>query len=282
MNSFFRFTLTILIVGILVNLAVVFAANAQSQRRQGIQDAADRAKLKAILDNPDLITRHLDAIVESQRFDQDNKAIETTLLLRQYHSPGIDQSVPNAVQRIVIPGDRLKIYGAILRFSDEFAADAPEFQIMRKKTLVYFTYACGEEETPVPHQPDDLFTFMPEWETPELTRLDIFTLRPTIFEVRLWKYIWNHIPDEHRTPPWASDWKNGISVTYIAPAVAPGLRPQSVYSATVSTSGEYGTIFWETPINDPLKVREIIAQRRYQESPTQPTADLPKGPAPRP
>jgi hypothetical protein len=280
MNSFVRFIFTLLIIGIVVNLAVVFAANAQSQRRQSIQDKSDREALEALLAQSNHMSRQLDAVVESQRFDQDNKAIETTLLVRQYHST--DQSVPGAVQRVVIPGDSLAVYGVLLEFSDDFAADVPEFQLMRGKQLAYFTFVCGENEKPAPNQPDERFTFFPQWDPPELTRINIYNQRPSIFEVRLWKYIWSRLPEDSSLP-WNTDGRHGVRAVAVnldtatpgkialQPAVISGVRPQTLYSATVSyISNE---VFWRAGAPDRERVRSILEQRRNQDAALQPGAE---------
>ncbi len=277
MNPFIRFIFCILAAGIAVNLSVIFVANAQSQRRQLLQDQQNQADLGKLLINLDKSLRRADVVVESQQVDYGRNALETTLLVRQYHSTGADQSDgadqsnPIPVQRVTINGDRLAVYGVMLDFNDRFADDAPEFRILRGKQFAYFSYLCGADEKPIPNQPDNRFTFMPQWETPGLTRLDISTLHPTIYEVRLWKYVWNRIPDEQHPLPWSSNWKNDLNVTFMKPAII-AVRLGHTYTAWVNCNDDADRLSWkEDDVSDIPRLTDTMAnQMKHQEAQTRP------------
>jgi hypothetical protein len=278
MHSFVRFIFTILVVGIVLNVAIVFLANAQSQRRQLLQDREDQRKLAQQFINFDKSLRRVDVVVESQRLGHDMTAAESTLLVRQYHSTGSDQSVSAAVQRVTIPGDRLAIYGMRLEFNSRFAEDVPEFQFLRDKQVVYFATICGENEKRGLAEGDERATLMPWWEVPDITRINILTMQPAIFEVRLWKYIWNRIPDESHPLPWKSNpldtppqnWKGNINVTFMAPAVTT-VKLQHSYSAWISGNGEWGSLSWDQYSTGVAELtRTIIEQKKLQEASTRP------------
>src|SRR4051812_34969919 len=91
--SFVRFLFTIIIAGVVVNLAIVLMANNWSHNRQVRQ--FDRQKQQAI----EMFTlaegrvRRLDMVVESQNVAPDH-VIASTLLVRQYQSIATDQGKP--------------------------------------------------------------------------------------------------------------------------------------------------------------------------------------------
>jgi hypothetical protein len=274
MNSFLRFILVVLAAGIAVNLSVVFLANAQSQHRQLLEDEDNRRDLAKLLNDFDQSLRRADVAVESQRITHDNTILQSTLLVRQYHATGSEESGVTLVHRITIDGDRLAIYGTLLQFNEFFAEDAPEFQILRKKRLAYFSYLCGEDEKPIPNQPDERFTLMPQWETPDLTRLDILKRHPSIYEVRLWRYVWNQIPDEQHPLPWSSNWKNGVNATFMKPSVI-AVHLGHTYTAWINCNNESDSLSWKEDDSTALPhlTDLIVDQMKEQEAQTRPAPD---------
>ncbi|HEY4329857.1 MAG TPA: hypothetical protein VGN88_08980, partial [Phycisphaerae bacterium] len=172
--SFIRFVFTILIAGMLVNFAIVLLANNQSHQRQIQHNARDKDQLAALLARIDGRTRRMDIVVDSQLMDAHDRAIETTILVRQYRSTLSEEGDPLPVSRVTIPGDQLSVGGVMLDFSDNFAPNDPDLQIFRQKKIVYFSFvAAGDERAPdASAGPDERFNFFGTGNVPQLTRLD--------------------------------------------------------------------------------------------------------------
>jgi hypothetical protein len=241
MASFVRFVFTIVVVGMTVNLAVVLAANIRSGRRQTRQYRRDVVRLKDLIGNIGGHVRRADIVVESQRLDGRDNALESTLLVRQYRATGTSQNDPLPVVRITIPGNQLQASGLMLEFDNLFAADNPDYEILRNTQLVFFGRFCGaDEHAPTsPAAADSRFTFLPRYQVPELIRLDPQVGRPSTFETGLWQYLWNALPEPPRDAkfPWVSA-KPGLGVkgTWLQPATI-AVRRTHTYTAFVSVDG---------------------------------------------
>jgi len=241
MAAFVRFVFTVMIVGMAVNLAIVLLANAQSQRRQDQQYTRQAGDFRTLVEEIEGHVRRADAVVEAQRVDARNQVVETTLLVRQYHSTGTAQSRPLPVVRIVIPGDQLQAGGLMLEFDRMFALDMDEYAMLRDRQLVFFGRFCGagEEAPTAPGAVDERFTFMPRDQVPELVRLDPEAPQASYFERKLWEYLWGLAPDMPRnaTYPWVSGSAgHGLKATWLEPATIK-VRPTHTYTAYVSPSG---------------------------------------------
>ena len=270
MHSFIRFVFSILIAGMLVNLTIVILANGQSQRRQSRQNKQNEEALGSLLENNfDRRLRRVDIVVESQRIDHSGDVTDSTLLVREYHSTGSDQSRPLRISRIEIPKDRLSIYGVILEFNTFFAEDAAEFQILRGRKMAYFGVVCGEEEKPAAQKADERFTFMPRNAVPELTRIDSTTKLPTIYEAELWKYVLDRIPDERHELPWSTNWSGSMNATFVKPATAT-VRLRHGYTAWISTDTADGSLsIEEDPAGTTGLTKMMMDQIKMQEAESQ-------------
>jgi hypothetical protein len=235
MNRFVRLILIILLAGFAVSATVVVAGNAWSRRQQADRNQRNSELFQVIAEAADDHPRRLDMVVEGQQVDARGKAIQTTVLVRQYASIGYEQSRPLNVMRIVIPQDLLVVEGMLLEFTPEFGSDVWQYSGMRNKKLAYFSMIRGKDEK-APRRParDERFTFMPRSTVPELTRIRPFDARPASFEVSFWNFIWDLIPE----PPPASREisKRGLRVLWISSAPA-RMQREKTYTAYVGTDG---------------------------------------------
>jgi hypothetical protein len=241
MSSFVRFVFVILIVGMVVNLAIVLAANVQSQRHQTRQYQREIAEFKTHLTGIAGHVRRADIVVESQRIDAYGNTLESTLLVRQYASTGTSQENPLPVVRIVIPGDQLQAGGVVLEFDHLFAPESDEFAMLRNTQLPLFSRFCGATETPAADQPDERFTFFQRDQVPELVRLQPRIIQAGLFESRLWQYLWTLLPDPPRDAkyPWVSARPgSGLRATWLKPAtITVTIRDRHTYTAYISADG---------------------------------------------
>ena len=237
MTSFVRFVFTIVIVGMAVNLAVVLVANARSERRQNRQYQADKARFKDLIATIGGHVRRADIIVESQRLDGHDQALESTLLVRQYRATGASQKDPLPVARITIPGDLLEATGLLLEFDSRFAPGHEDYEMLRNAQLVLFGAFRGADE-PAATQPsaaEGSFSFLLRGRVPELIRLEPFDPQPSAFESGLWQYLWQALPE-----PWdAAKPGPGLKVTWLKTekAIAVTVRDNHTYTAYASTDG---------------------------------------------
>jgi hypothetical protein len=241
MAIFVRFVFAILIVGMVVSLAIVLTKNVRSQRNQGERYQNEIGEFKMRLADIEGHVRRADIVVESQRIDANEKALETTLLVRQYASTGTSQENPLPVVRIVIPGDQLQAGGVMLEFDNLFAPDIDEFGILRNKQLLLFGRFCGATETAPAEGPDERFTFFPREQVPELMRLKPNATEPSVFESRLWQYLWTLLPDPPRDAkfPWVSAKSGGgLKATWLNPAtITVTVRGAHTYTAYIDGGG---------------------------------------------
>ncbi len=236
MNSFFKFVVSVLLAGMALNLLIVFFANASSTRRLDRQMADERRQFQSTLETANGRLRRADCVVESQSVDAHGNATSSSLLIRQYASPGSDQSLPLHIQRVTIPGNDLYIDGLVLSFGDSFAADSPDLQLLQNRTLAYFARVFGKDQIPTSKDADTRYTFL-QAVVPDLTRLFPSEAHPTFFEQRLWPYVWNIVKE----PPLEGDntWSpatHGIKFLWTAPAHHP-VRLDHTYSAFIGPDG---------------------------------------------
>ena len=241
MAAFVRFLFTIVIVGMVVNLAIVLLANTHSQRLEAQQYTRQANRFQQLIGEVGGHVRRADAVVESQRVDSRDHALETTLLIRQYGSTGSGQGRPLPVVRIVIPGDQLKASGLLLEFDRMFASDNDAYAMLRDTQLVFFGMFCGasEEAPAVSNAADDRFTFLPRDQVPELARLDPEAPQASYFEKQLWEYLWGLLPEVPRDAkyPWVSGSPaHGLKATWLKPATITVKRTHT-YTAYVSIDG---------------------------------------------
>jgi len=241
MAAFVRFLFTIVIVGMVVNLAIVLLANTHSQRLEAQQYTRQANRFQQLIGEVGGHVRRADAVVESQRVDSRDHALETTLLVRQYRATGTSQDRPLPVVRMVIPGDQLKATGLMLEFDRAFASDKDEYAMLRDTQLVFFGMFCGasEEAPAAPTVADERFTFLPRDQVPELIRLDPELVQPSYFEKQLWQYLWSLLPEVPRNAkfPWvATSPAHGLKATWLKPATITVQRTH-IYTAYVSIDG---------------------------------------------
>jgi len=237
--SFVRFLFTIVIAGVVVNLAIVLLANNWSHNNQERQYYRQKQQaIEKFAQAGEGRVRRLDMVVESQHvgsLDGRDKVIDSTLLVRQYQSIANDQSKPLPVERIVITGDKVEVEGLKLTFDSMFSQEDEEFQWLRDKTLLYFSRVCGAgEKAPEEPLPDERFTFTPRDRVPQLTRIDPTDERPFYFETRLWQRLWEIIPDPQKGEVSAPA-KANMQVTWLKPAQRV-LRRNHTYTALITTN----------------------------------------------
>jgi hypothetical protein len=240
MSSFVRFIFTIVIVGMAVNLAVVLVANVRSERRQKAQYQRDAGLFHEMVEDVAGHVRRADIIVESQRLDARDTALESTLLVRQYRSRGTSQKDPLPVVRITIPGNKLQVTGLLLEFDSLFAGDRPEYEVLRNKQFVLFGTFGGADETAAtrPGAAGESYSFVVRDQVPELLRLHPQAPQPSVFESGLWRRLWEVIPvvpRDARPPLAASRPDLGVKATWLEP-VTIYVRRTLTYTAYISTS----------------------------------------------
>lgn len=234
MNSFVRFVFTVLGAGMALNVLIVLMANAHSASRQAHEMGLEREALTGLVDKVDGRLRRADIIVESQEVDALGTALRSTLLVREYASTSSDQSNPLPMARVEIPGNKLCVDGLVLKFGTDFADDAPDLQILRGRTLAYFGHVYGEEQG---GQINGIFSFLRQWEAPELTRLEPSAARPTYYEQKLWPYVWRIVKDPPAPDKEGSTAsRRGVEVEWTAPAER-AVRLEHTYSAYIGPEG---------------------------------------------
>jgi hypothetical protein len=223
MSSFLRFIFALIIIGVLVNLAIVLLANARSHALQIQEKAAERERFAALTHSLDKQLRRGDMAVEWQRVDANHNVIETSLLVRQY-MPHDDKSVPLPTVRVIIPGNRVCISGLKLYFDPLFN---PEYAELRDTTLFYFASVYADS---VPRS--QRFTFLPVDQVPIATQVHATDKKPvpTYLENRLWQNLWPLIQQ-----PLTAE-KNGLNVTWIDP-VCKVVKSGALYRITVGLEG---------------------------------------------
>lgn len=240
MAPFVRFVFSIILVGMVVNLAIVLLANVHSQRNQGRQYRGDVVAFKNRIDEIEGHVRRADIIVESQQVDGYDKALETGLLIRQYASTGSSQEEPLPVVSIVIPGDQLQAGGVMLEFDHMFAPDFDDYVPLRNKQLLFFSRFGGiEDARTMGAIRDEPFTFFPRDDVPPLVRINPLAAQPSQFESQLWQYLWTLLPDPPRDAkyPWVSArGGSGLKATWLKPATIT-VRRRHTYTAYISSDG---------------------------------------------
>lgn len=235
MPNFVRFIFAVLLAGMLVNLGIVLLANTRTQRRQQVDIEEEKAGLQKLVHSQEGWLRRVDVVVEKQTLAR-GQVVESTLLLRQYASPGSDESEPLHVVRVTIPKDQLTVEGMVLKFSPDFASDSADYQFLCNATIPYFTFVYGRGQTAPDKGPDDRFSFTPRDAVPELTRLHPYDARPSYFEIRLWQYIWDLIPERSIAGAPQALAQRGIAVIRSAP-VTQAVQDGHVYSAFINGDG---------------------------------------------
>jgi hypothetical protein len=265
MASFVRFVFTIVVVGMTVNLAVVLVANARSEHLQNLQYERDVERFKELIGNVNDQLRRADIIVESQRLDGRDNALDSTLLVRQYRAWGTSQKDPLPLVRITIPGNQLQASGLMLEFDAHFAKETPEYGLLRKTQLVFFGRFCAANEnaSTQPHGADTPFTLLPRYQVPQLIRLDPLAAQPSTFETGLWQYLWNMLsePPPDAKLPWVSAKSDlGLKATWLKPATI-AVQRKHTYTAYISTDGviTLGQDVWGT--TDLMDVMEREGKR---------------------
>jgi hypothetical protein len=235
MNRFVRLISIIVIAGFAVSATVVVVANAWSRQQQAKRNVDNRERFSEIVAEATDHQRRLDMVVESQELDARGQALESTVLARQYASTGSDQSRPLKVVRIVIPSDLVVVEGVIFDFSEDFAADAWQYQLMRKNNLSYFSLIRGKDQM-APKLParDPRFTYLPRSNVPEMTRIEPLALRPSSFEVGFWNYVWDLVPEP--VPASLEASRRGLKVKWVA-SEPMRLQRERTYTAYIGTSG---------------------------------------------
>jgi hypothetical protein len=240
MAPFVRFIFTIVIVGMVVNLAIVLLANIQSQRNQVVQYHQETAAFKARITEIEGHVRRADIIVEAQQVDGHDKALDSRLLIRQYASTGTSQEEPLPVVSVVIPGDQLQASGVMLEFDHMFALENDDYAPLRNKQFLLFGRFGGvEDQRAKSEASDEPFSFFPRDEVPALVRINPLTIQPSHFESRLWQYLWTLLPDPPRDAkyPWVSaKGGTGLKATWLKPATITVSR-RHTYTAYISADG---------------------------------------------
>jgi hypothetical protein len=254
MSRFLRFIFTLIIAGVLVNLAIVLLANARSHADQDRQKAVERDRFNALTHSLDKQLRRGEMAVEWQRVDANHNVVETSLLLRQF-MPHDDNPVPLPTVRVIIPGSRVCIDGLKLYFDPLFNE---EYAQLRDTTLFYFAHVYADS---VPK--NERFTFIPLYEVPRATQVHATDKRPvpTYLENRLWQSLWPLI----QNPAVAE--KRGLKVTWIDPKCQV-VKNGVLYKITVGLEGV--TITEEDEALGRPEREEMLKEMSPQPTPEQP------------
>ena len=196
MSTFVRFIVLVLILGVVVNLAMVMFSNDRSQRKQSADLIQEREQLGRAIGRMSDKLRHGEMAVEWQKIDAKDKVLQTSLLVRQFamtadEQPKIPEELPAV--RVVIPGSQVCIDGMRLEFGENYPA---EYQEMRGKKLSLFVHVYSDE-TPA----KDRFTFWPtQNEVPQLVQVHNLERAPhvTYFETKLWQTVWDLLQSPER------------------------------------------------------------------------------------
>ena len=192
MSNFVRFILLLVIVGVVVNLALVIVSNGQSRRLQLKDIAEERELLGNVMRSLTDRLRSAEMAVEWQKADANDKVLQTSLLIRQFMPMKGDQLQPLPTVRVIVSGSRVCIEGVRLEFGNGFPL---EFREMRGAKLGFFTSVYAEESTE-----KDRFTFWQTYEVPQAMRVHALESysHVTNFEAKLWQLVWDLVktPDD--------------------------------------------------------------------------------------
>jgi hypothetical protein len=225
MSPFLRFIFTLIVLGAVLNLAIVLVSNARSDAIQDREKAVKRERFAQVLKLLNRNLRRADMVVESQRIDANHNVIETSLLVRQY-MPQEDAAVPLPSTRIIIPGNRVCIDGLRLSFDEWFNEEYTE---LRGMTLFYFAHVYADG---IPKK--DRFSFLIPDQVPLATQFYATgaSAHPTYFENKLWQNLWTLIQQSNQ----AKAERSGLKATWLDPACKV-VRGGTLYRMTVGLEG---------------------------------------------
>jgi len=207
MNPFARFLLTILAVGIALNLAIVLLADRKNWNIEEKNRTDTRAALLARLDLINGHFRQMHLAVEKQEIQEiesESRVTKSSLLVRPYLlGSNTAASTSLGVREIDIPGDVLTLTGVSLDFSRQYGVHTEDAGIFAGRRLLFFREARGNgavaigtatSANPQPEQPN-VYSFLHEAEMPAILRLFPKQKQATYFELQLRREIYGQLGD---------------------------------------------------------------------------------------
>ncbi|HUO07244.1 MAG TPA: hypothetical protein VM008_02855 [Phycisphaerae bacterium] len=195
MNSFFKFIMTLLVVGSTIAFGIVLLGDVRAARQQATDLAREKDLFADVVERFSGRQAHALIGVDWQKVDASQQVMETSLLVRNFTLGADGKEVALPIERVVIPRDRVCVQGLKLSFDDSFSED---YKDLRGRNLLYvhFIYADGGD-------PDKGLMLVRRWKVPRATQMH--EDRATQFEMQLWQYLWELMYK-------ARDARHGLSV----------------------------------------------------------------------